>query len=380
MLQSATGVAAGLAVPAWAQAPAPPKADASPASAWPAWDAFARQFIGPEGRVTVDEQARTHSEAQSYALFFALVAGDREYFERLLLWTENNLSAGDITSQLPAWLWGKREDGTWGVIDRNAASDADLWIAYALAEAGRLWNEPRYRALSAALARRIVDEEAADLPGLGLTLLPAPHGFALKDGLWRLNPSYTPLQVLHRLAGSTAQPAYRALTVSALRVIVRSAPKGLSPDWTVYNTKIHRRGFRADAADKGRGAYNAIRVYLWAGMLHAQAEERHLLLKTLAPMAHFVREQGYPPESIDILTGQASGPAPAGFSAALLPFLHASGQTDALRAQTLRLQKRAPRHNAYYEQCLMLFGQGWMEGAYRFDAHGRLLPRWKSKP
>lgn len=40
-------------------------------------------------------------------------------------------------------------------------------------------------------------------------------------------------------------------------------------------------------------------------------------------MARFVREQGYPPESIDILTAQASGPAPSGFSAAVLPFLRA---------------------------------------------------------
>ena len=370
VLRGAAGVAAGWAAQAWA--------DAGTAPVWPAWEAFHRQFVGSGGRVTSDAQGQTYSEAQAYALFFALLANDRERFERILRWTEDNLCAGDLTTRLPAWLWGKRPDATWGVIDDNAASDADLWIAYALAEAGRLWNDRRYRALGAVLAARIVREETADLPGLGPTLLPAPRGFAPEGGPWRLNPSYLPLQLLHGLAGTTGQPVWKQLAASSLRVMVESAPQGFSPDWTVYGGQ----GFQVEAEgkDKGQGAYNAIRVYLWAGTLHPQAEGRGPLLRALAPMARFVRERGHPPESIDILTGQAGGPAPSGFSAALLPFLQASGEADALRVQQLRLEARPPRPDAYYEQCLALFGQGWMDGAYRFDADGRLLPRWKAGP
>ena len=371
------GMAAGLAAPLWARADA--DRDAANASAWPAWDVFQRQFVSEGGRVASDGQGQTYSEAQAYALLFALAANDRERFEQLLRWTEDNLCAGDLTARLPAWLWGRRPDDTWGVIDDNAASDADLWIAYALAEAGRLWNDRRYRALSAVLAARIVREETAELPGLGATLLPAPRGFVLDGGRWRLNPSYMPLQIMQRLAATTGQPVWTRLAASALRVMVESAPQGFSPDWTVYDA---RQGFLpdTDGKEKGQGAYNAIRVYLWAGMLDPQAEGRKPLLQALAPMARFVRERGYPPESIDILTGQASGPAPSGFSAALLPFLQASGEADALQVQQLRLQARAPRADAYYEQCLTLFGQGWMEGACRFAADGQLLPRWKARP
>ena len=361
-----------------------PGAQAQPAaagggrSAWPAWDAFKAQFINEGGRVVSDDDGggQTYSEGQSYALFFALVANDRPMFEKLLRWTENNLCEGDMTARLPAWLWGRRPDGTWGVIDSNAASDADLWIAYALGEAGRLWNERSYRALSALLAARVLREETADIPGLGPTLLPAPKGFVQPNGRWRLNPSYMPMHLMHWLAASDYDPQWKKLVDSSLKVIRGSSPKGFTPDWTVYDAK---QGFLVDTEgkEKGQGTYNAIRVYLWAGVMHADAPGRKALLDTLAPMARYVREQGYPPESIDILTGQASGPAPSGFSAAMLPFLRAMGDDKALQSQRMRLEARPLRPKAYYEQVLALFGQGAFEGQYRFTATGQLLARWK---
>lgn len=345
---------------------------------WPAWDAFKAQFINEGGRVTSDDDGggQTYSEGQAYALFFALVANDRPLFDKLLRWTENNLCDGDMTARLPAWLWGKRPDGTWGVIDSNAASDADLWIAYALGEAGRLWNERSYRALSTLLVARILREETADIPGLGLTLLPAPKGFVQANGRWRLNPSYLPMHLMHWLAATDPDPQWKKLVDSSLKVIRGSSPKGLTPDWTVYDAT---QGFLVDTEgkEKGQGTYNAIRVYLWAGMLHADAPGRRALLDTLAPMARYVRDQGYPPESIDILTAQASGPAPSGFSAAMLPFLRAAGDDKALQSQRMRLEARPLRPTAYYEQVLALFGQGAFDGQYRFTAAGHLIVRWK---
>ena len=96
-------------------------------------------------------------------------------------------------------------------------------------------------------------------------------------------------------------------------------------------------------------------------------------------MARYVREQGYPPESIDVLTGQGSGPGPAGFTAAMLPFLQAQGDSAALKAQLSRLVANPVRSTAYYEQTLALFGLGWMEGRYRFSSGGQLLPQ-RTKP
>lgn len=366
-------------VPTPALPPASAPAPALTRSAWPAWDAFKSQFISPEGRVISDdgESGLTYSEGQAYALFFALVANDRPMFDKVLRWTENNLCGGDLTARLPAWLWGKRPDGTWGVIDSNAASDADLWIAYALGEAGRLWKARSYRALFTLVAARILAEETVEIPGLGLTLLPAPKGFVLSETQWRLNPSYLPMHQLHWLAANGADPRWKQLASSSMKVIRGASPKGFAPDWIVYDAQ---QGFLVDiqGKEKGQGGYNAIRVYLWAGVMHAQAPGRKALLETLAPMARYVREQGYPPESIDILSAQGSGPAPSGFSAALMPFLRAQGDTKAVESQRARLEARPLRPKAYYEQVLALFGLGAFEGVYRFSATGQLGARWTS--
>ena len=354
----------------------PASKTANPAR-WPAWQTFRAQFMADSGRITsgTEGTGQTYSEAQAYALFFALVANDRPSFDKLLTWTENNLCNGDMTAQLPAWLWGKRPDGVWGVMDHNPASDADVWIAYALGEAGRIWNERRYRAMASLLAARILREETAELPGLGLSLLPAPQGFALGEQRWRLNPSYMPLQLMHGLATTESQSQWQALARSAHKIVIGASPNGFSPDWTLYDAQ---QGFLIDdqSPGKGQGGYNAIRVYLWAGMLHPGAPGRQQLLNALAPMAQLVRERGYTPEAIDIQTGKDSGPAASGFSAAVLPFLQAQKENIALEMQRTRMDARPIRSSDYYQQALSLFGLGWLEGFFRFSAAGQLQPRW----
>src|SRR5215470_3220810 len=108
-----------------------------PAQDWQSlWKSYAAKFMDNQIRVIDrDSGDRTTSEGQAYAMFFALVANDRTRFDGLLRWTELNLAAGDLTAQLPAWLWGHDTGDRWGVLDANAAADADVWMAYALLEA-----------------------------------------------------------------------------------------------------------------------------------------------------------------------------------------------------------------------------------------------------
>ena len=111
---------------------------------WRAWDAFRQGFIQSDGRVIEHEaNGRTTSEGQAYAMFFALVSNDLTLFERLLRWTEDNLAHGNLKNHLPGWQWGQNPGGEWRTLDDHSASDADLWMAYALLEAGRLWQVPR---------------------------------------------------------------------------------------------------------------------------------------------------------------------------------------------------------------------------------------------
>lgn len=355
-------------------------AAAPPCPPWAGWQAFKTTFMNEGGRIVDIDTPRKHtvSEGQAYALFFALVANDRPAFEKILRWTEDNLAAGDLTSRLPAWHWGRRDDGSWGVLDDNPASDADLWIAYALGEAGRLWNDRRYVALASLLANRIWREETADIPGLGRTLLPAPKGFTLDQATWRLNPSYAPLQLLRRFSTLYPQAAWSSVVDSSFRLLVDSAPKGFSPDWAIYQ---QQSGFLPDPETRAEGAYDSIRVYLWAGTLSPADPLRPPLLKAFRPMAETIISQGVPPEKINVTTGQFSQSGPPGFSAAVIPFLDALGETAASQEQGQRLAARplAERPLAYYENALALFALGWKDGHYRFEADGALLPRWKDK-
>lgn len=344
---------------------------------WPAWEKFRAHFVSDDGRVVDPSTPRrvTTSEGQSYGLFFAMVANDPQLFDSILRWTESNLAGGDLTARLPAWQWGERDDHSWGILDENAAADADLWIAYTLAEAGRLWRNPRYLALAELLGQRILREETVLLPGLGHALLPGPRGFQPQPGLWRLNPSYMPLQLLRRMAQLYPQSEWKRLPAPAVDIIVRSAPRGLAPEWILYKADA---GFLPDAESKGSGSFNAIRVYLWAGMLADDDPVRTVLIKALAPMARLTAQQGTPPLEVDTRQAVASGSGPAGFSAALLPFLQAVQQRDALRAQQLRVDAKAPLEGSdnYYDQALTLFGQGWLDGRFRFNRDGVLTPRW----
>jgi endoglucanase len=94
-------------------------------------------------------------------------------------------------------------------------------------------------------------------------------------------------------------------------------------------------------------------------------------------MADLLERETAPPESIDAIDGSAQGEGPAGFSAALLPFLAALGRSSALQTQELRLRNHPVRPDAYYEQVLNLFATGWRELRFAFAADGSLVPAWR---
>ena len=366
---------------------------AAASCAWPDWDAFKRHTVSSDGRVidASTPQQVTVSEGQAYALFFALVANDRATFDRLLQWTESNLAGGDLTARLPAWIWGKRAadaskpaaDGDWGVIDSNPASDADLWIAYTLLEAGRLWHERRFTALGTVMARQILRTETAVLPGLGRTVLPGPVGFHPQPGQWRLNPSYVPPQVMRRLAAvlpaqDPGQGEWRQVVDSSIRLLADTAPRGFAPDWVEYHGARGSGKFAPDRQTQAESAYNAIRVYLWIGMLNRDDPARTALLRTYRPMADYTVAQNRPPERVDTRTGEVRSPyGNAGFSAAVAPYLAALDRADAARAQVRRVRDSAASEPlGYYSQVLALFGLGYLDGLYHFEADGAVTPAW----
>jgi len=342
--------------------------------AWPAWQRFKLLYVSADGRVidASTPQQITTSEGQSYALFFALVGNDRAAFDQILRWTQNNLAAGSLEKHLPAWQWGRADNDQWQVLDPNSASDADLWIAYTLGEAARLWNERWYAQLGAAIAGNIVRNEVVTIPELGPTLLPAPMGFTDQRS-WRLNPSYLPLSIIRGLARQTHAPVWNDIAKSSERIILASAPKGFAADWVEFTSG----GFVADRKTNGIGSYEAIRVYLWAGMLPASEQSRDKITAALKPMVDVVAKRATPIESVDTQTLEMQGDGSPGFSAAMLPMLANAHLSTALQTHRKRAADESLQGNqGYYSDVLSLFGLGWLEQRFRFNRSGVLNVRW----
>lgn len=358
-------------------------ADTSSCKPWPLWQAYWSHFVQGDGRV-IDhgEQAEpSYSEGQAYTLFFTLVANDRKRFDLILNWMQREMAQNDLTRFLPAWKWGQRQGSDWGVMDSNPASDADMWLAYTLLQAGSLWQAPEYTKLGQAVLQNIQQHELSYLPDAGVMLAPGAEGFSEAE-MWRFNPSYLPMQQLRYFASQDSAGPWASIRGHSLNMLWQVSPQGVVADWVAYHKP---NGWGVDKVKGPVGSYDAIRVYLWAGMLHDNDPAKARLLSKLKGMALAIKEQGQPPMQINTLTGASEGIGPIGFSAAVLPYLHALKQTSLLQAQNQRLSSslqagyykdllgNPPR---YYDQVLGLFGQGWLEQRYAFKADGSLETLW----
>jgi endo-1,4-beta-D-glucanase Y len=283
-----------------------------------------------------------------------------------------------LRKRLPAWNWGKSSNGQWGTLDPNSASDADLWIAYTLLQAGRLWGEPRFTALGISLAGRIAREEVSELPVLGSMLLPGPQGFHPKPGTFVLNPSYLPLQVVLGLGKAEPAGPWMRMAGQIPQLIQRSSPKGFPLDWVTCQDDGKFR-FEDAAGKPAVASYDAIRVYLWAGMLHPDTPGRKLILSATVGMAQQLKRLPVPPAVVTREGKVKEAHAGPGFSASLIPYLSALREASLLAEQQRRLRSQwNPRAGLYgsrpryYDQNLALFSEGWSHGRYLFASDGQL--------
>ncbi len=356
---------------------------------WPLWQTFDKHFVQADGRVldASTPQLNSSSEGMSYSMFFALVANDRASFDLLWHWSQNNLAAGDISTHLPAWLWGRDEAGAWRVLDDNSASDADLWFAYALLEAGRLWDNDEYTEAARKILNNVVTQEVADLPGLGKMLLPGFRGF-VKPDQWMLNPSYMPIPLLRRFAEFDRSGPWAEIAANTATLIKAVSHKGFVADWVSYRATGPGKGeFIVDPIKGEQGSYDAIRVYLWAGITPSKDPLARPILKHLHGMQRAIAANGVPPEKVQVSSAKLSGDGPWGFSAALLPYLDALDEgsernRQAKRVQTLMAQSLTPEavkiaQPPYYHFVLGLFALGYMDQRYHFLDDGKLQTFWE---
>jgi endoglucanase len=139
-----------------------------------------------------------------------------------------------------------------------------------------------------------------------------------------------------------------------------------------------------NVAEAPIGGYDAIRVYLWAGMHDGKGNARAELLDAVPGMSAYLADHGAPPEKVSDQGIPLAQDGPVGFSAAVLPYLRAfphmekPSSQQVIRMSTLRDAATGlyGRDLAYYDQNLALFATGFLDGRFRFGAGGELKVDW----
>jgi endoglucanase len=231
-----------------------------------AWQAYKARFVTDQGRVIdTGNNFISHSEGQGYAMLLAVAANDRPVFDRVWNWTRANLMVRD--DSLIAWRWepGQRP----AVSDINNATDGDILVAWALAEAGEAWGDASYRVA----ARRIATELARKLilfrTRLGAILLPARSGFHADDRPDGpvVNLSYYVFPAFARFDLIAPEFDWAGVTQTGLDLLDATRTSAQTPpaDWlALKDSKVRPAdGFQPVFS------YNAVRVPLymaWAGL------------------------------------------------------------------------------------------------------------------
>jgi endo-1,4-beta-D-glucanase Y len=132
------------------------------------WDSYKQEYWESGTGRTLDKQQNdiTTSEGQSYTMERAVWMSDKATFDTSWKWTKEQLQRED---NLFAWRWGKKADGTYGVLTdvngQNSAADADTDIALALMMAASRWQDATYLNEAKAIIGSIYEDEVVTVAG-----------------------------------------------------------------------------------------------------------------------------------------------------------------------------------------------------------------------
>ncbi|GEM_PF-2332468 len=218
---------------------------------------YKKYIIQPDGRV-VDwyNNGVTHSEGIGYTLFFAVSLNDKKTFFKVFHWFLNNM--GFNKYGLVPWLWGKRPNGSWGILDFNDATDGDIWIAYSLLLGYEKWKEPLLKEIALKLIRSIRKYDI--FPCRGKTLLkPGKFGFLFPKYV-RINPSYYTPWIFEKFIEYDPSTVWLSLSKESFNVFTHLVATDLKlpTDWV----DISLPQCKSENFYEVFG-FNAIRVPIW---------------------------------------------------------------------------------------------------------------------
>ena len=311
---------------------------------------FLERYVGTDGRVArIDQGGDTVSEGQAYAMLLAIVADDPATFERVWGWTRQNLRRED---GLFSWHW---DDGR--VVDPQAASDADLGVAWALVLATQRFDRPAYEDEAARIADAILSVETMRLGG-DRVLVAGPWA---KTTPGVVNPSYLTPSAFAALADATGDATWTELARASLDLIgslTNDAPH-LPPDWSrVAGDGDVQASGAPGTGDAPRYGWDAVRVPLW---LSASCEEDDRSIA--ARMWPFLRRaEKSSVASVYSLKGEPvqNDPSASALVAAAAA-AYAAGSDESGRALLARAASMNERSPTYYGAALVAIGRALLE-------------------
>ena len=221
------------------------------------WVKYKNDYLEPSTFRTLDRQRSdiTTSEGQSYTMLRAVWVDDKDVFDKSWEWTKNNLQHKQ--DKLFSWLFGKKNDGSYGVINenggQNTASDADIDIALSLIMAANRWGQVEYLNQARLIIKDIWKYEVLQVNNRFVLLANNLEKFSTKNNLV-INPSYFSPHayiVFAKIDSSNnwnqlALDTYVSLSELSDNILDKIYSSGLPPDW-VY-------------LDKTSGKWNAINL------------------------------------------------------------------------------------------------------------------------
>jgi endo-1,4-beta-D-glucanase Y len=184
---------------------------------------------GGDGSLRVarpDNNEDTVSEGQAYGMLLAAINGDKDTFDKLWLYAQRRLNGNGLM----AWHINQKGD----TLDKNAATDADQDMAFALIIADQKWGGPNssYRKDAKALINNIMKHEVE----AGTNVLKPGDTWG---GSICTNPSYFAPAYYKVFQAYTGDPRWGKVADKAYEIINKAAnPKtGLVPDWCTADGK-----------------------------------------------------------------------------------------------------------------------------------------------
>ncbi len=259
------------------------------------WAQYKQRFLLPDGRIIdTGNNNVSHTEGQGFAMLLAVYNNDRPAFDKIWQWTNATLYRKD--NGLFSWRYepGKPDP----IADKNNASDGDIFIAWALLEAGKKWGVTAYLTSSAEIQRALLRHTLIRYAGYQL-MLPGVSGFK-QAGSVIVNPSYFVFPAWQAFYQDTHLLVWKNLSDDGMAMIgkMRFGKSQLPADWV----KLQANGQMAPASGwPPRFGFDAVRIPLYVHWYHAGSP-------ALQPFARFWRnyDRRAAPAWIDVLSGQRS--------------------------------------------------------------------------